>query len=113
MMELGELEQHHADFDGRKVQIVVISNDDPKSAQETQAEFPQLVVVADTDQKMAKALEVIHPGAGHHHEDTNAPTTFLVDGTGTVKWLFRPSQVLERLTPNELLAAIDATWPKP
>jgi peroxiredoxin len=65
------------------------------------------VVVADADQSLAKAVEVVHAGAGHHGEDTNAPTTFLVDGTGTVRWFARPERFITRLSPDDVLAAVD------
>jgi peroxiredoxin len=109
MVELGELEAHRKEFADRQVRVVVISNDDLEHARTTQTRFPGLVVVSDADQNMAKALQVIHPGAGENGEDTNAPTTFLLDGTGTVRWRFRPQQVITRLSPQALLAAIDGT----
>src|SRR5262249_27714139 len=111
MVELGQLEKRHQEFEQRKVRLVVISNDDQKTAQDTQADFPHLVVLSDADQNMAKALQVIHAGASPDHRDTNAPTTFLVDGTGTVRWLFRPDRFLTRLSPDQLLAAIDQNSP--
>jgi hypothetical protein len=43
--------------------------------------------------------------------DTAAPTTFLVDGNGSVRWTFRPDRILTRLSPSELLAAIDKEMP--
>jgi peroxiredoxin len=107
MVELGELEGHHERFDEKRVRVVVISNDDQQTAQKTQADFPHLVVVSDHEQNVAKALQVIHAGAGHEGEDTNAPTTFLVDGSGQVRWFFRPSHIIVRLSPDELLRAID------
>ena len=107
MVELGQLEKRHEDFAKRNVRVVVVSNDDQPTAQQTQADFPHLVVVADTHLKLAKALEVLHPGMGPHGTDTNAPTTFLVDGGGAVRWLFRPERFLARLSPDELLEAID------
>jgi alkyl hydroperoxide reductase subunit AhpC len=107
MVELGQLEKRHQDFANRNVRVVVVSNDDQATAQQTQQDFPHLVVVADSEQKLAKALAVIHPGAGHNGEDTNAPTTFLVDGAGTVRWLFRPDRFVARLSPDELLVEID------
>lgn len=110
MVELGQLEKHHAEFANRRVRVIVISNDDPATAQVTQSDFPHLVVVSDANQNMAKAIQVIHAGAGAKGDDTNAPTTFLVDGTGNVRWLFRPERFLVRLSPAELLKAIDETW---
>ena|SRR5437660_10248770 len=107
MIELGELEKKHQEFANRNVRIVTISNDDQKDAGATQADFPHLVVVADTGQNMAKALQVLHSGMGPHGGDTNAPTTILVDGAGTVRWFYRPERFLVRLSPEQLLAAID------
>ena len=107
MVELGELEESHEAFAKRKVRVVVISNDAPQAAQKTQAKFPHLTVVSDADQNMAKALQVIEKGVGPDRSDTNAPTTFLLDGAGTVRWLFRPTHFITRLPADELLAAID------
>jgi peroxiredoxin len=69
------------------------------------------VVVSDSDQNVAKTMQVIHPGAARDGGDTNAPTTFLVDGAGTVRKVLRKDKFLARPSPEELLAAIDETWP--
>jgi peroxiredoxin len=108
MRELDQLEKRHEDFAKKGVRIVVISNDDLPTAQQTQTDFPHLVVVADMKQALASAMDVIHPGMGPNQSDTNAPTTFLVDRTGTVRWFFRPDRFLARLSADELLAAIAA-----
>jgi alkyl hydroperoxide reductase subunit AhpC len=104
MIELGELERHFQEFKSRNnaVDIVAISIDDREHAQKSQAQFPHLIVVADTDRKMCETLDVMHPG-----QDTAAPTTILVDGQGTVRWVFRADRFLETLSPAQLLAAID------
>jgi peroxiredoxin len=80
MVELGELEAHERQFAAKHVRVVAISNDDLETARITQADFPHLVVVSDADQNIAKAMDVIHKGAGRDGSDTNAPTTFLIDG---------------------------------
>jgi peroxiredoxin len=111
MRELVQLQGHHEEFAKRKVRLVAISDDDQKTAQKTQSDFPNLVVVSDPDQVIAKAMAVIHPGAaGPDGGDTNAPTTFFVDGEGYVRRLFRPESILRRLSPAEVLTAIDETW---
>lgn len=111
MQELGELEKRHEDFAKRNVQIIAISNDDQKEAQATQADFPHLIIVADTEGKLAQAFETIQPGAGHKGEDTNAPTTILVDGDGKVRWLGRLEYFMTRYSPDDVLKAIDEVWP--
>jgi peroxiredoxin len=107
MVELGELEKKHDEFEKRHVRVVVISNDDQAVARKTQDDFPHLLVVSDAQQSMAKAMDVIHPGMAQDGSDTNAPTTFLVDGSGTVRWLFRPDRVFVRLSPEQVLGAVD------
>lgn len=110
MIELVQLEKQHNEFAKRDVRVVVISNDDQPTAQATQADFPHLVMVSDRDQNMAKAMQVIHPGMARDGGDTNAPTTFLVDGDGYVRGLVRLERFIVRLSPEELLAEIDAIW---
>ena len=112
MRELRELETHHQDFASRRLRIIVVSDDDQTTAKKTQADFPHLVVVADHDRNLAKAMEVIHAGANPSTGgDTNAPTTFFIDGRGEVRWLFRPKKFIIRLSPGQLLDAVDATHP--
>lgn len=106
MVELGELEKRHADFESRNVRIYAIANDDLDTTKLTQARFPHLTIVADPDLKMAAAIQVIHKGGGPNG-DVNAPTTFLVDGAGKVRWFFRADRFMERLSPDELLTAVD------
>jgi peroxiredoxin len=111
MAELGQLEAHQQEFDKRKVQIVVVSLENQEDAKATRADFPHLRVVADAERKLAEALSVLHPNSGKDGGDTTAPTTILVDGRGTVRWVFRPDRVLTRLSPAEVLAAIDKEMP--
>jgi peroxiredoxin len=106
MVELGELEKRHADFESRSVGIFAIANDDLDTTKLTQAKFPHLTIVADPDLKMAAAMQVIHKAAGPKG-DVNAPTTFLVDGAGKVRWFFRADRFMERLSPDALLQAAD------
>src|SRR6266852_2101299 len=108
MVELGELEARHEDFAKRNTRLVVVSLESQDFAKKTQEQFPDLMVASDADRKLITAVEVLHRGADPHGGDAAAPTTFLIDGEGTVRWVFRPGQVTTRLTPDELLAAVDA-----
>jgi len=108
MIELGQLEKAHAEFGNRKTRVVVVSLEDQDLAKQTQADFPHLVVVADADRKLADAVEVIHRNSTPDGKDSVAPTTILIDGNGTVRWLFRPDRFVRRLSPEEVLAAVDS-----
>jgi peroxiredoxin len=111
MLELGQLDSHHEEFAQRNARVVVVSIEDQKTAQDTQTAFPHLVVVADDQRGLVNALNVVHPGSDPHGGDTAAPTTVLVDGRGVVRWTFRPDRVFRRLSPAEVLAALDEHIP--
>jgi peroxiredoxin len=112
MIELGELESHHAEFARRNARVVVVSVEGRKEADQTQEQFPHLVVVADADQQLASAVDLLHRHAAPDGGDTATPTTLLIDRHGQVKWLFRPDRVFRRLSAEELLAAVDQHLPR-
>ena len=86
---------------------MVVSLESPDQAKKTQADFPHLVVVADAGRGLSAVADVIHVQSNPKGGDSAAPATLLVDRRGTVRWEFRPARYLTRLSPDELLAAID------
>jgi alkyl hydroperoxide reductase subunit AhpC len=108
MIELGQLERRHEDFDRRKTRVIAISVEGTEDAAKTQAQFPHLLVLADQGRGLSDAVEIIHPHSGPEGDDTDAPTTIIVDGDGMVRWFYRPQQVFSRLSPDEVLRAVDA-----
>jgi peroxiredoxin len=105
MIELGQLEAAHGKFG--KTRLVAVSIEDQAAAQQTQKDFPHLIVIADKERKLAEALDLIHPASAPDGGDTAAPTTVLIDGAGQVRWTFRSDSVFRRLSPDEVLAAVD------
>jgi alkyl hydroperoxide reductase subunit AhpC len=102
MIELGQLEAKAAEFKKKGVRIIAVSLDNMEDSKATQAKFPSLMVVADFEKKLSEAVQVVQGNEGH-----NAPTTILVDGQGIVRWVYRPARFLTRLSPEELLQAVD------
>jgi peroxiredoxin len=111
MIELGQLERHHEDFARRHTRVVVVSLEGLDDAKQTQADFPHLLVLADHNRGLSEAAGVIYPHAGPGGADAAAPTTILVDRRGTVRWLYRSGEVVARLSPDEVLQAIDGHLP--
>ena len=110
MVELGELEKHHADFEKRNTQIFVASSDDLEDAKAVQIDFPHLTVLSDADRKLISSVGVQHPNAGPHGEEVAAPTTFIIDRSGTVRWVFRPDRITRRLSPDELVVELEKSF---
>jgi alkyl hydroperoxide reductase subunit AhpC len=108
MIELGQLERRNEDFAQRDTRVIVVSMEGLEDARKTQAAFPHLTVIADEGRGLSEAVGLIHARSAPDGRDTSAPTTILVNRQGVVRWLFRPSEVISRLSPNEVLQAIDA-----
>ena len=107
MIELGQLERRYEDFARRQTRVVVVSVEGPDNARRTQEDFPHLLVLADEGRGLSDAAQLIHPQAGPGGKDIDAPTTILVDRQGTVRWLYRSPEIIARLSPDEVLRAVD------
>ena len=111
MIELGQLERRHEDFARRNMRVIVASVEGPEDAGRTQADFPHLLVLADQGRGLSAAAELMDTHAAPDGGDADVPTTILVDRHGTVRWLYRPPEVIARLSPDEVLQAIDQHFP--
>jgi alkyl hydroperoxide reductase subunit AhpC len=111
MDELGQLERRHEDFARRNTVVVVVSMEGTDDAKKTQADFPHLLVLADQGRGLSEAANLIHPHEAPDGGDADVPTTILVDRRGTVRWLYRSPEVIARLSPDELLRAVDEHLP--
>jgi len=113
MHELDQLDQQHTAFAQRKVRVVAVSVDERAEAAQTQQRFPHLMIVSDPAGQMVAAFQSNHPGQGPGGVDVAAPTTFLIDDAGMIRYFFRPDRFLVRQSPEELLAAVDQHLPAP
>ena len=111
MIELGELEKSWREFDKRNTRVFAISIEPREQAQATQAQFSHLTVVSDADRKLVEAFAALDPGHAPDGGDTALSTTILVDGKGTIRWVYRPERATTRLSPSEVLAAVDREMP--
>lgn len=107
MIELVQLERRYEDFPKRNARVIVVSVEGLDDARKTQADFPHLTVLSDEALGLSEAAGLIHRHAAPDGSDTDVPTTILVDRRGTVRWLYRSPSVIARLSPDEVLRAID------
>src|SRR5437588_869813 len=101
MIELGQLDKRSEDFARRDTRVIVVSMEGPDDARETQKQFPHLLVLADEGRGLtdaAKLLDTRQKAPSGKEIDT--PTTILVDGQGTVRWVYRTPAVVARLSPD-------------
>jgi peroxiredoxin len=107
MTELVQLERRHEDFARRNTRVLVASMEGFDDAKKTQDQFPHLVVLADETRALSEAAALVHKHARPDGGDADVPTTILLDKHGTVLWLYRSPVVIARLSPDEVLQAID------
>ena len=107
MTELVQLERRHDEFPKHGTGVVVVSVENLEDARKTQVDFPHLTALSDEARGLSTAAGLIHPHAAPDGRDADVPTTILVDRRGTVRWLYRSPSVIARLSPDEVLRAID------
>src|SRR3954467_10091670 len=111
MTELVQLERRHNEFPKRHTGVIVVSVEGLDDARKTQADFPHLTVLSDEARGLSEAAGLIHPHAAPDGGDVDVPTTILVDRQGGVRWIYRSPSVLARLSPDEVIQAIDRNVP--
>jgi peroxiredoxin len=107
MIELDQLERRHEDFDRRNFQVVAVSVDALEPSQKTQHDFPHLTILSDEGHGLSDVVDLLHRGEGPDGSDIDAPTTIIIDRHGVVRWLYRSPEVIVRLSPDEVLRAVD------
>lgn len=82
--------------------------EDLDDVKKTQAERSHLIVLSDKDRQLVNAANVVHKDANPFEgKDAAFPTTVLIDRKGIVRWVFRPPSILSRISPDDLLKAVD------
>ena len=92
-------------FKAAGIRPVAISVDSPEEsrnlAQQQGYTFP---ILSDPNAEVIRRYDLVHAGAGENGRDIARPAEFLVDSSGTVRWIdltenywirARPEQVLE------------------
>jgi peroxiredoxin len=100
------------EFDARGVRVVAISNDPPDvnrgHREKLGFTFPLL---SDPQAEVIRRYDLLHAGAGPDGADIARPGEFLVDATGTVRWVNLTESAVVRARPDEVLKAFDAIRP--
>lgn len=112
MTQLRELEAHHEEFARSQAEVLVVSIEDVATAQQTQRDFPHLTVVSDEQRELSDAAELINRGFAPDGGDCATPTILLVDNSGTVRWLHRPTRFIARPSAADLAAQLEKHLPR-
>jgi peroxiredoxin len=91
-------------FTAEGIRPVAISVDPPETsrtlAQQAGYTFPLL---SDRNAETIRRYDLVHAGAGEHGQDIARPAEFLVDSSGTVRWVYMTENYWVRARPEQVL----------
>ncbi len=95
-------------FNARGVRIVAISVDPPEV---TRAHCEKVgytfTFLSDPKAEVIRRYDLLHPGGGIGGADIARPAEFLLDPTGTVRWLNLTASYKVRITAEQVLKVLD------
>ena len=96
-------------FEAAGVRPVAISVDTPEQSEtlRRKADY-SFTFLSDPDLDSIKRYGVVHKGAGQGGRDIARPAEFLIDRSGTVRWVNLTSDIRVRARPEQLLDAARA-----
>ena len=90
--------------------MVAISVDPPEiNRRQRQKLGYKFTMLSDEKAQVIRLYDVLHPGAGPKGADIARPAEFLVDSTGTIRWVNLTENIAVRARPNQVLEAFDQT----
>jgi peroxiredoxin len=103
---LRSIQANLAHFDAAGIRPIAISVDSPEVsrdlAQKAGYTFPLL---SDPNTEVIKRYDLVHQGQGENGHDIARPAEFLIDSTGTVRWINLTENYWVRATPAQILEA--------
>jgi peroxiredoxin len=103
---LRSIEQSRESLKEAGVRAVAISIDTPaeshKLAQEQGYTF---TILSDPNAEVIRRYDLVHAGAGETGKDIARPAEFLVDSSGTVRWVNLTENYMVRARPEQILEA--------
>jgi peroxiredoxin len=106
---LRSFEHSISEFDRRHVSLVAISVDPLETTRELREKQGYTFrFLADTKAEVIRRYDLLHAGAGEKGEDLARPAEFLVDATGTIRWVNLTDSLIVRARPGQVLNVIDS-----
>jgi len=91
------------------IRPVAISVDPPEVSRDlSQNQGYSFTFLSDPNAEVIRRYDLVHAGAGENGHDIARPAEFLVDRTGTVRWVNLTESYLVRARPEQVLEAAKA-----
>jgi peroxiredoxin len=101
-------EQHLAEFEKRGVRVVAISVDPPEvNRRHTAKQGYTYTFLSDPKAEVIRRYDLLHPHASPSGGDIARPAEFLIDSSGTIRWVNLTQDWRIRARPEQVLKVID------
>ena len=101
-------QQRLSDFNARGIRVVAISVDAPEvNRRHCQKLGFTFLFLSDPKAEVIRRYDLLHAGAGPKGTDIARPAEFLIDSTGTVRWVNLTESVMVRARPEQVLKAFE------
>jgi peroxiredoxin len=105
---LRSFQQRLPEFNSRGIRVVGISTDaEDVTRQHCQKLGFTFPVLSDPKAEVVGRYGLVHQGGGPNGTDIARPAEFLIDSTGTVRWVNLTESVMVRARPDQVLKAFD------
>jgi peroxiredoxin len=101
---LRSIEQNLENFRQARIHPVAISVDDPEASRNlSQDQGYTFPILSDPGAEVIRRYDLVHVGAGANGGNIARPAEFLIDTTGTVRWLNLTDNYWVRAKPEQIL----------
>ncbi len=91
------------------MRLVAISVDPPEINREhCRKQGYTFTFLSDPKAEVIRRYDLLHAGAGPNGHDIARPAEFLIDASGTIRWVYLTESVTVRAHPEQVLNAVEA-----
>jgi len=107
---LRSFQQRLSDFDARGIRVVAVSVDTPEiNRRQRQKLGYTFTFLSDSKAEVIRRYDLLHAGAGPKGADIARPAEFLIDSTGTIRWVNLTKNIAVQARPEQVLKTFDET----
>jgi mycoredoxin-dependent peroxiredoxin len=107
---LRSFQERLPEFESRGIQVVAISVDTPEiNRRQRQKLGYTYTFLSDPKAEVIQRYDLLHRGAGPKGADIARPAEFLIDSSGTIRWVNLTENIAVRARPEEVLKAFRET----
>jgi peroxiredoxin len=105
---LRSFQQRLQELESRGIQVVAISVDTPDiNRRQRQKLGYTYTFLSDPKAEVIRRYDLLHRAAGPNGTDIARPAEFLIDSTGTIRWVNLTENIAIRARPEQVLEAFE------